>query len=126
MRVLRHPVFLVGDADTQFLERHPVADLAAPLADAPAEGLSAAAAALAAQAARRAAARCWPRSLPAGDNPSQPQRVVFDGEHGRWFACGSDVAGSTWSWTASAWPGCGSGPAGPTWSTWRPAGCAAA
>jgi propionyl-CoA carboxylase alpha chain len=83
VRVLRHPEFLAGEADTQFLERHPVAELAAPLADAPAERLSAAAAALAAQAARRAAAPVL-AGIPSGwrNNPSQPQRVGFDGEHG--------------------------------------------
>jgi acetyl/propionyl-CoA carboxylase alpha subunit len=83
VRVLRHPEFLAGEADTQFLERHPVAELAAPLADAPAERLSAAAAALAAQAARRSAAPVL-AGVPSGwrNNPSQPQRVVFDGEHG--------------------------------------------
>jgi propionyl-CoA carboxylase alpha chain len=84
VRVLRHPDFLAGETDTQFLERHPVAELAAPLADAAAERLSAAAAALAAQAARRAAAPVL-AGVPSGwrNNPSQPQRVAFDGAHGQ-------------------------------------------
>jgi propionyl-CoA carboxylase alpha chain len=81
--VLRHAAFLAGETDTHFLERHGAAELGAPLAGPEAERVSAAAAALAAQAARRAAARVL-GGIPSGwrNNPSQPQRVTFDGEHG--------------------------------------------
>ena len=48
VRILRHPQFLAGETDTHFLERHPAAELAAPLCDAAGEKLHAAAAALAA------------------------------------------------------------------------------
>jgi propionyl-CoA carboxylase alpha chain len=83
VRVLRHPAFLAGETDTHFLERHGTAELGAPLAGPEAERVSAAAAALAAQAARRGAARVL-GGVPSGwrNNPSQPQRVTFDGEHG--------------------------------------------
>jgi propionyl-CoA carboxylase alpha chain len=81
--VLRHPAFLAGDVDTAFLERHPPAELAAGRRDPLAGRLHAAAAALAAQAARRAAATVQP-TIPSGwrNNPSQLQRVDFDGEEG--------------------------------------------
>ncbi|HEU4399595.1 MAG TPA: biotin carboxylase N-terminal domain-containing protein [Actinomycetota bacterium] len=81
--VLRHPAFLAGDTDTAFLERHPPAELAAGQRDPEAERLHAAAAALAAQAARRAAATVQ-RTVPSGwrNNPSQLQRVDFEGEDG--------------------------------------------
>jgi acyl-CoA carboxylase subunit alpha len=81
--VLRHPAFLAGDIDTAFLERHPPAELAAGHCDPEARRLHAAAAALAAQAARRAAATVQP-TIPSGwrNNPSQLQRVEFDGEEG--------------------------------------------
>jgi propionyl-CoA carboxylase alpha chain len=83
VRLLRHPEFLSGATDTGFLERHPPAELGAPLADASAERLHAVAAALAGQAARRRSARVLP-TLPSGwrNNPSQPQLATFDGEHG--------------------------------------------
>jgi len=71
VRVLRHPEFLAGEADTSFLERQ---NCTAPLiAD---RGLAAAAHALAGQAARRAG-----KSLPSGwrNNPSQPQAARYDG-----------------------------------------------
>jgi acetyl/propionyl-CoA carboxylase alpha subunit len=76
VRILRHPEFLAGEADTSFLERH---DLSAPLiAD---RGLAAAAAALAGQAHRRATARTL-GTLPSGwrNNPSQLQIMMFDGD----------------------------------------------
>jgi propionyl-CoA carboxylase alpha chain len=81
--VLRHPAFLAGEIDTAFLERHPPAELAAGRRDPEAGRLHAAAAALAAQAARRAAATVQP-TIPSGwrNNPSQLQRVEFDGEAG--------------------------------------------
>jgi len=78
VRVLRHEEFLAGDADTGFLERHPAAELAAPLVDAEGQRLAAVAAALAAQAARRAEASVL-ATLPSGwrNNPSQLQETVF-------------------------------------------------
>jgi propionyl-CoA carboxylase alpha chain len=81
--VLRHPAFLAGEIDTAFLERHPPAELAAGPRDPEARRLHAAAAALAAQAARRAGAAVVP-AVPSGwrNNPSQLQRVDFDGEEG--------------------------------------------
>jgi acetyl/propionyl-CoA carboxylase alpha subunit len=81
--VLRHPEFLGGEVDTAFLERHPPAELAAGRRDPGAARLHAAAAALAAQAARRAAATVQ-ATVPSGwsNNPSQLQRVDFDGEGG--------------------------------------------
>ena len=82
VRVLRHPEFLAGEADTSFLERHRASDLAEPLVDAGGELLAAAAAALAGQAARRAGARVLP-TLPSGwrNNPSGPQAVTYAGHH---------------------------------------------
>jgi propionyl-CoA carboxylase alpha chain len=79
--VLRHPVFLAGQADTSLLDGYDLAGLA------PAEEacrLSAIAAALAGAAANRAAARAA-AGLPAGwrNVVSQPQRAFFDGPHGR-------------------------------------------
>ena len=83
VRVLRHEAFLAGETDTHFLERYQADELGMPLAGAAAERLAAAAAALAAQAGRRAAAPVL-GGIPSGwrNNPSQPQRVTFDGEHG--------------------------------------------
>jgi propionyl-CoA carboxylase alpha chain len=82
VRILRHPEFLAGATDTHFLERHPSADLAASLCDADAERLHAAAAALSAQAARRAAATVLAK-IPSGwrNNPSQLERVRFQGAY---------------------------------------------
>jgi propionyl-CoA carboxylase alpha chain len=79
--VLRHPVFLAGQADTSLLDGYDLAGLA------PAEEacrLSATAAALAGAAANRAAARAA-AGLPAGwrNVVSQPQRASFDGPRGR-------------------------------------------
>jgi len=80
VNVLRHRAFLAGDTDTAFFDRHGLDVLAAPLADEPAERLSAVAAALAEDAAHRAAARVLP-GIPSGwrNVVSQPQRVDFDG-----------------------------------------------
>ncbi|HEX6077975.1 MAG TPA: biotin carboxylase N-terminal domain-containing protein [Micromonosporaceae bacterium] len=71
VRVLRHPEFQAGAADTGFLDRH---DLTAPLADPDAVRLSALAAALADAANNRATARVL-GGLPSGwrNVPSQPQ-----------------------------------------------------
>ena len=79
--VLRHPVFLAGQADTSLLDGYDLAGLA------PSEEacrLSATAAALAAAAANRSAARAA-AGLPGGwrNVVSQPQRVSFDGPRGR-------------------------------------------
>jgi acetyl/propionyl-CoA carboxylase alpha subunit len=84
VRILRHPEFLAGAADTGFLERHPPSRLGAPLADADAERLHALAAALAGQAARRAGARVLP-GVPSGfrNVPSQLQQAAFGGSGGR-------------------------------------------
>jgi acetyl/propionyl-CoA carboxylase alpha subunit len=83
VRILGHPPFLAGETDTHFLERHPAAELAAPLCDASAERLHAAAAALAAEAARCATAPVL-STIPSGwrNNPSQLQQVKFRGARG--------------------------------------------
>jgi propionyl-CoA carboxylase alpha chain len=82
VRALRHPAFLDGGTDTAFLERH-APTLLEPLADGAAERAHAVAAALAATAARRAAAPVL-GFAPTGwrNNPSQPQRVVYEGRQG--------------------------------------------
>ena len=87
VRVLRHPEFLAGRADTGFVETR-AAELAEPLCDPAAERLSALAAALAAQAARRRDARVL-ASLPSGwrNLPSQDQRVELDGPRGTLEVC---------------------------------------
>jgi acetyl/propionyl-CoA carboxylase alpha subunit len=89
VRVLRHPEFLAGRADTAFLERHDAAQLAAPLVDAEGERLAAVAAALAGQASRRANARAL-GSLPSGwrNNPSELQRATFSRHHADELAVG--------------------------------------
>lgn len=79
VRVLRHPEFLAGEADTSFLERHGPVELGAPLVGPDGTRLAAAAAALAGQAGRRAAARAL-RTLPSGwrNNPlDEPQPTTF-------------------------------------------------
>ncbi len=83
MRILRHPKFLAGETDTHFLERHPAAELAAPLCDAEGEKLHAVAAALAAAAARQSKTEVL-ATIPSGwrNNPSQPERVKYRGAHG--------------------------------------------
>jgi len=81
--VLRHPAFLAGRTDTHFLERHPPAELGAAPGGQEAERLHAVAAALAAQAERAASAPVQ-SGIPSGwrNNPSQPQRVEFEGAGG--------------------------------------------
>ncbi|MCU1462018.1 MAG: ATP-grasp protein, partial [Acidimicrobiales bacterium] len=64
VRVLRHPEFLAGHTDTGFLERHDVAALAAPLADAEAEILHGAAAAGAVVERERASSSPLPPGIP--------------------------------------------------------------
>ncbi len=65
VRVLRHPEFLAGDIDTGFLERHDLAELAAPLADEAAELLHGEAAARAVVARERASSPL-PAGIPSG------------------------------------------------------------
>jgi propionyl-CoA carboxylase alpha chain len=79
--VLRHPVFLAGQADTSLLDGY---DLAGLVPSDDACRLSATAAALAGAAANRAAARAA-AGLPGGwrNVVSQPQRTSFDGPRGR-------------------------------------------
>jgi propionyl-CoA carboxylase alpha chain len=99
VRVLRHPVFLSGDADTSFLDGQ-FAELTAPLADERAEQLSAVAAALAGSAAHRDLLPV-PPGLPSGwrNVPSQPQQASFLGRHGqhqigyRWLRSTVSVTG---------------------------------
>jgi acyl-CoA carboxylase subunit alpha len=83
VRTLEHPEFQQGRTDTQFLERHDPAALAAPLGDRSVERLHAAAAALAAQARRRREAKVLARA-PSGwrNNPSQFQQTRFQDSSG--------------------------------------------
>ncbi|SFW77815.1 acetyl/propionyl/methylcrotonyl-CoA carboxylase subunit alpha [Amycolatopsis australiensis] len=78
VNVLRHEAFLAGETDTAFFDRHGLDTLAAPLATADTERLSALAAALADAAANRAAATTQGR-LPSGwrNVRSAGQRKVF-------------------------------------------------
>jgi propionyl-CoA carboxylase alpha chain len=80
VRVLRSPEFLAGETDTAFLDRHGLDRLAAPLVGPEQARLHALAAALAGAALRRQAAPVL-AGLPSGwrNNPTQPQRTVFDG-----------------------------------------------
>jgi propionyl-CoA carboxylase alpha chain len=81
-RVLRHPEFLAGGTDTQFLDRNP--DVFEPLlATDEDRALAGLAAALAGAAARRAA-QPWGALPVAWRNvPSGPRRVAFDAPWGR-------------------------------------------
>jgi acetyl/propionyl-CoA carboxylase alpha subunit len=78
VRILRHPEFLEGKTDTDFLERNPPAELGVPLPTREECELGAIAAALAAAAARRDHADLLP-AIPSGwrNNPSQLQTVRF-------------------------------------------------
>ncbi|MGI8666469.1 MAG: acetyl/propionyl/methylcrotonyl-CoA carboxylase subunit alpha [Jatrophihabitans sp.] len=80
VRVLRHPAFLAGELDADFLD---LPGLREPLIDPAGEWLSAVAAALAGAAANRAAAPVL-AGLPSGwrNVGSQPQRTSFQGRHG--------------------------------------------
>ena len=84
VRILRHPEFLAGRTDTHFLERHPLAELAAPLCSAAGERVHALAAALALQAERRGSARVL-GALPSGwrNVPSEDQLQELEGRAGR-------------------------------------------
>ncbi|MBV8462259.1 MAG: hypothetical protein JO368_03125 [Acidimicrobiales bacterium] len=82
VRVLHHPEFAAGSADTGFIERIGLdgpGGLGAPLADDSAVQRHAVAAALAGRATRRAAARVQ-ATIPAGfrNNPSALQEVTFE------------------------------------------------
>ncbi len=82
VRVLRHPEFAAGRADTGFLDRVGLdgpGRLAEPLADDAAVVRHAVAAAFALRAGRRASARVQ-RTIPAGfrNNPSQLETTTFD------------------------------------------------
>ena len=78
VRILRHPEFLDGQTDTDFLERNPPAELGVPLPTREECELGAVAAALAAASVRRDHAALLP-ALPSGwrNNPSQLQAVTF-------------------------------------------------
>jgi propionyl-CoA carboxylase alpha chain len=80
VRVLRHPRFLAGEADTGLLTEP---ELKQPLADEPAERLSAVAAALASSAVHRAHLPV-PKGIPSGwrNVASQPQWSDYRGRHG--------------------------------------------
>jgi propionyl-CoA carboxylase alpha chain len=79
VRILRHPEFLSGNIDTDFLQRHSPVELGAALPDQAATRAAAVAAALAGQAERRAGSALL-GSAPSGwrNNPSQLQEVTFD------------------------------------------------
>ena len=81
VNVLRHPAFLAGETDTAFFDRHGLATLASPLADATTRELSALAGAMALDSADNSG-RAVLRAVPSGwrNVPSQPHRIVFD-EH---------------------------------------------
>ncbi len=83
VRTLRHPAFLAGDTNTGFLDRHGLAELAAPLADHGAVRRHAVAAALAGQARRRAEAAVQP-TIPSGfrNNRFAPQQVGYTSREG--------------------------------------------
>jgi propionyl-CoA carboxylase alpha chain len=78
VRILRHPEFVAGDIDTDFLVRHDPAVLGAPIASDEAVHRHAVAAALASQAARRSDAKVL-GGIPSGwrNNFSEPQHTSF-------------------------------------------------
>ncbi len=84
VRILRHPEFTAGAADTHFLQRHPPETLGAPLCDEAGEQLHALVGSLALQAARRARGGAL-ASIPSGwrNVPSQDQQQSFEGTAGR-------------------------------------------
>jgi propionyl-CoA carboxylase alpha chain len=81
-RVLRHPEFLAGGTDTQFLDRNPDV-FEALLATGEDRALAGLAAALAGAAARRAAQPWGALPLAWRNVPSGPRRVAFDAPWGR-------------------------------------------
>ncbi|MFY9487400.1 MAG: biotin carboxylase N-terminal domain-containing protein [Solirubrobacterales bacterium] len=84
VRLLEHPEFLAGDADTSFLDRHDPSALGAPLIDEPGARLFAAAAALAERPAPPDGKRAL-AGLPRGwrNVPSQDQVIAFSGPYGQ-------------------------------------------
>jgi propionyl-CoA carboxylase alpha chain len=78
VRILRHPEFVAGDIDTDFLVRHDPAVLGAPIASDEAVHRHAVAAAFASQAARRSDAKVL-GGIPSGwrNNFSEPQHTSF-------------------------------------------------
>ena len=97
VRALRHPEFLAGRTDTDFLERHADA-LLEPLADAEAERLHAVAAALAARAARRAAAPVLGSRRPAGATTRRSCNAsnTKDGRGRSWWSTTGATARRRW------------------------------
>ena len=83
VRILEHPGFLSGETDTHFLQRHDVAELAAPLLDEAGERLAAVAAAVADQAHERDETALL-TSIPSGwrNSLSQLQQRAYVGHHG--------------------------------------------
>ncbi len=83
VRILRHPEFLSGQTDTDFLSRHDPAVLGAPLPAREEAHMAAVAAALAAQEDRRIRSALHV-TIPSGwrNSPSQLQEVTFDSEYG--------------------------------------------
>jgi acetyl/propionyl-CoA carboxylase alpha subunit len=81
--LLRHPEFLRGEIDTQFLERRSPAELCDAVQPPELDALHAAAAALARAAERRQDAPVA-GFAPSGwrNNPSQPQQASFEGSRG--------------------------------------------
>jgi propionyl-CoA carboxylase alpha chain len=79
VRVLRSEAFLAGETDTDFLDRHGLDSLAAPLVDEAGLRRHAVVAALAGAALRRATAPVL-AGLPSGwrNNPTVPQTTTFD------------------------------------------------
>jgi acetyl/propionyl-CoA carboxylase alpha subunit len=79
VRILRHPEFLAGNTDTDFLRRHSPVELGGSLPDQAETRAAAVAAALAGQAERRADSPLL-GSAPSGwrNSPSQLQEVTFD------------------------------------------------
>jgi propionyl-CoA carboxylase alpha chain len=80
VRILQHPEFLSGVADTGFLDRHDPAQLGRPMVTGPGEEIAALAAVLCARRARLPERRVA-STIPAGfrNNPSQPEWTSFDG-----------------------------------------------
>ncbi|CAN5739151.1 biotin carboxylase N-terminal domain-containing protein [soil metagenome] len=83
VRVLRHPEFVAGEIDTNFLVRHDPSELGAPLAGVDDERRAAVAAALAGQSSNRKHANVL-ATIPSGwrNVLSGFQAVSFEGRHG--------------------------------------------
>ena len=96
VRILRHPEFVDGGTDTDFLERHDPRELGASLLDTVGLAHHAVAATLALAARRRADATTQP-TIPAGwrNNPSQRQRTVWAAPSGTELDVRYDLRGET-------------------------------